>query len=360
MRSIGERCALEQPPTEGVKRENALVYHVGLESDPYHRMQNAPNIVLIKTSSLGDVLHNLPVVSDIRRHLPDARIDWVVEESFAALPKLHPEVDSVITVAMRRWRKSWWASRHEMQAVCRNLKSRHYDLALDTQGLIKSALVTHCTNTDRCGYASDSAREPLASWFYDRTFSIPKNLHAVERNRRLAAAVLGYAVDGAPDYGIRVPDIAFSWLPDRAYTVLLHATSRDDKLWDEQNWIALGRHLHQAGLVSVLPWGSEQERSRSERLAAAIPDALCPPRLKLDEATVLLGKSRAAVGVDTGLSHLAAALDIPTIGIYTATDPGLTGLYAGARAVNLGGKNTPPTVDAVIGKLTELGANVHL
>jgi heptosyltransferase-1 len=271
---------------------------------------------------------------------------------------LHPVVGNVITVAMRRWRKSWWASRHEIRSVCRDLKTRHYDLALDTQGLIKSALVTHCTHTDRCGYASDSAREPLASWLYDRTFSIAKDLHAVERNRRLAAAVLGYSVSGAPDYGIRIPDITLSWLPDSPYVVLLHATSRDDKLWDEQNWIALGRHLQQAGLVAVLPWGSEQERSRSERLAAAIPGALCPPRLKLDEATVLLGKARAAVGVDTGLSHLAAALDIPTIGIYTATDPGLTGLYAGARAVNLGGKDKPPSVDAVIVKLRELGAYI--
>lgn len=321
-------------------------------------MPTKPNIVLIKTSSLGDVLHNLPVVTDIHRHLPEAGIDWVVEESFAALPKLHPHVGNVITVAMRRWRRSWWASRHEIRGVCHELKAHHYDLALDTQGLIKSALVTHCTHTDRCGYARDSAREPLASWFYDRTFSIAKNLHAVERNRRLAAAVLGYSVNGAPDYGIRIPDIALPWLPDRPYVVLLHATSRDDKLWDEQNWISLGKHLHQAGLVAVLPWGNEQEKSRGERLASAIPSALCPPRLNLEEATVLLGKARAAVGVDTGLSHLAAALDIPTIGIYTATDPGLTGLYAGPRAVNLGGKGKPPSVDAVIIKLTGLEAYV--
>lgn len=321
-------------------------------------MQNAPNIVLIKTSSLGDVLHNLPVVTDIHRHFPQARIDWVVEENFAALPKLHPNVGSVITVAVRRWRKSWWASRREIQAVCRDLKSHHYDLALDSQGLIKSALVTRCTHADRCGYARDSAREPLSSWFYDRTFSVAKDLHAVERNRRLAAAVLGYTVSGTPDYGIRIPDIALPWLPDRPYVVLLHATSRDDKLWDEKNWVALGKHLQQAGLVAVLPWGNELERSRGERLASAIPLAMCPPRLKLDEAAVLLGHARAAVGVDTGLSHLAAALDIPTIGIYTATDPGLTGLYAGTRAVNLGGKNTPPSVEAVIAKLMELGVHV--
>jgi heptosyltransferase-1 len=245
-----------------------------------------------------------------------------------------------------------------MQASCRELKARHYDLALDTQGLLKSAIITHCTHTDRCGYAWDSAREPLASWFYDRTFSIAKNLHAVERNRQLAAAALGYIAEGTPDYGIRTPDVALSWLPNKPYVVLLHATSRDDKLWDEQNWITLGKQLQQAGLNAVLPWGSEPEQTRSERLRVAIPDAICPPRLNLNEAAALLGKARAVIGVDTGLSHLAAALDVPTIGIYTATDPGLTGLYAGKRAVNLGSKGAPPTVDAVIVKLAELGAYV--
>lgn len=321
------------------------------------RMQKAPNIVLIKTSSLGDVLHNLPVVTDIRRHLPDAHIDWVVEESFAALPALHPAVRRVITVAMRRWRRSWWASRVEMQGVCRELKGRHYDFALDTQGLLKSALITRCTQAKRCGYDWGSAREPLASWFYNHTYAVARGQHAVERNRQLAAAALGYTVEGAPDYGIRTPDVPLPWLPNRPYVALLHATSRDDKLWDERNWIALGGHLHQAGLGAVLPWGNEQERARAERLSTAIPAAVCAPRLNLNEAAALLGGARAVVGVDTGLSHLAAALDVPTIGIYTATDPGLTGLYAGARAVNLGGKGTPPTVDEVIMKLAEFGAH---
>lgn len=320
-------------------------------------MQNAPDIVLIKTSSLGDVLHNLPVVTDILQHFPGAKIDWVVEEGFAALPKLHPGVRHVIPVAVRRWRKSWWASRHEMGSVCRTLRDQHYDLAIDTQGLLKSALITRCTHTLRCGYTRGSAREPLASWFYDRTFSVGKDLHAVERNRLLAAAALGYDTAGAPSYGICTPDIALPWLTAQPYSVLLHATSRDDKLWDEENWIALGKHLHLNGMRAVLPWGSEKERARAERLSALIPDALCAPRLNLNEAAALLGRARAVVGVDTGLSHLAAALDVPTVGIYTATDPGLTGLYAGARAVNLGGKQASPTVDNVIATLLRLGVH---
>jgi lipopolysaccharide heptosyltransferase I len=303
-----------------------------------------PDVLLIKTSSMGDVLHNLPVVTDISRHVPDAQIDWVVEESFSALPALHPKVSRIIPVSMRRWRKSWWQSRGEMQAVCRDLHNRHYDFALDTQGLLKSALITRCAQAARCGFDWSSAREPLASLFYDRSYFVAKDQHAVERNRRLAGLALGYTPQDAPDYGIHAPDLALPWLSDQRYVVLLHSTSREDKLWDEQNWIALGGELCAAGIRSALLWGNEQERERSEHLCSAIPGSICAPRINLSEAAAVLGRARAAIGVDTGLSHLAAALDVPTIGIYTATDPGLTGLYAGRNALNLGGKNAPPTV----------------
>lgn len=319
---------------------------------PNNYMRNAPHIVLIKTSSLGDVLHNLPVVTDICRHFPDAKIDWVVEESFAALPALHPKVSRVISVAVRRWRKSWWSSRGEIQTVCRDLREQHYDFAIDTQGLLKSALITRCVKLSRCGFDSKSAREPIASLFYDHKYFVAKGQHAVERNRQLAGLALGYTPKGEPDYGIKAPAVEFPWLSlSKPYIVLLHATSRDDKLWDEANWIALGNRLSSEGFQLVLPWGSEKEKARSERLTATIPNTICPPRLNLIEAAALLGHAHAVVGVDTGLSHLAAALNVPTIGIYTATDPGLTGLYAGKRAINLGGTRMSPSVDEVLSTL---------
>lgn len=310
------------------------------------------NILLIKTTSLGDVLHNLPVVTDILAHRPETRIDWVVEESFAALPALHPGVREVITVAIRRWRKSWWSSRDEVRTVCHKLGARRYDVALDTQGLLKSALIARCAHATRCGLAWDSAREPLASLLYDRRFSVAKDQHAVERNRQLAGMALGYAPEGAPDYGIRPPDIAgFDWMADGEYVVLLHATSRADKQWDEANWIELGRYLRGKNMRCVLPWGSEAERARSQRLADAIPEAIAPPRLNLNEAAALLGGAQAVIGVDTGLAHLAAAMKVPTVGIYITTDPLLTGLYAGQRAINLGNVNKAPDVALVIGAL---------
>lgn len=322
-------------------------------------MPNLSNILLIKTSSLGDVVHNFPVVTDILKQFPAARIDWVVEENFAALPALHPGVQRVIPIAMRRWRKSWWAARGEIRAACRDLRTHHYDIALDTQGLLKSALISRCTQTTRCGYARDSAREPLASLLYNRRFSVAKDLHAVERNRLLAGLALGYLPQGAPDYGIRSPAIARpDWLAQGDYAVLLHATSRADKLWNEANWIALGHYLRERNTRCVLPWGSAAEQARSLRLAADIPDAIVAPRLSLNEAAALLGGAQAVIGVDTGLAHLAVALGVPTIGIYTTTDPALTGLYAGNRAINLGGKGTSPSVEAVIAKLAEPGIHV--
>lgn len=317
-------------------------------------MQNPSAILLIKTSSLGDVLHSLPVVTDILGRFPAAQIDWVVEESFAALPALHPGVREVIPVAMRRWRKSWWTSRDEIRATCHNLRTLRYDLALDTQGLLKSALITRCAQTTRYGLAWDSAREPLASLLYNRRFSVARDLHAVERNRQLAGSALGYTPEGAPDYGIRPPAIARpAWLGGESYAVLLHATSRADKLWDEQNWIELGRYLHENNIRCILPWGSEPEQTRSLRLAAAIPESVTPPRLNLNEAAALLGGAQAVIGVDTGLAHLAAALAVPTVGIYTATDPALTGLYAGQRVINLGNIHRAPDVTAVIDALQQ-------
>jgi len=318
----------------------------------------APRILLVKTSSMGDVLHNLPVVTDIRRHYPGAEIDWVVEENFAALPALHPGVKQILTVAIRRWRKSWWASRKEIKAMCSRLSARHYDLVLDTQGLLKSALIARCAGAAKCGFDWNSAREPLASLFYNRTFPVPRQQHAVERNRQLAAQALGYALDGPADYGLKAPELALPWAPPQPYAVFLHATSRDDKLWAEPNWVALGAQFSQAGMRIVLPWGNEAERTRAERLCGAIPGTVRAPRLKLDEAAALLGRARAAVGVDTGLSHLAAALGVPTVGLYTATDPGLTGLHAGARAVNLGGKATSPAVAEVAAALGRMGIHV--
>ena len=310
-------------------------------------------ILIVKTSSLGDVIHNLPVVSDIRRHFPDALVDWCVEESFAAIPRLHPGVGKIIPVAIRRWRKNLLKTPtwREIATFRRALQAAPYDAVVDTQGLLKSALMASQANGPVLGYAAGSAREPMAARFYDRNFSISRDLHAVVRNRRLAAAALGYAADGEPDYGIEVAPAGFAWLPHRPYVVFLTATSRDDKLWPEANWLALGRHLNSLGISAVLPGGSVVERERAKRLAAGIPGAVAAPAMNIPDLAALLAGGRAAIGVDTGLTHLAVALKAPTVALYTATDPGLTGVLGVGFYRNLGGKDQIPSPDAVLAEL---------
>lgn len=315
-------------------------------------------VLLVKTSSLGDVIHNLPVVSDIRRKFPHAAINWVVEESFAALPRLHPGVACVIPVAVRRWRRTFAtpATWREVRAFRHALQDTRYDCVLDTQGLLKSALIARLALGRRCGYASEAAREPLAARCYDATFVIPKNLHAVERNRWLAAAALGYEPDLRLDYGIAAPPLLAEWLPQQPYAMLLTASSRDDKLWPEPHWLKLAEQLNARGLVCVLPGGSDVERSRAARLAAAMKSGIAAPPLALDALASLLAGAHLVVGVDTGLTHLAAALSKPTVALFTGSDPKLTGVYNGARAINIGAAGTPPGPPQVIDAIAALPA----
>lgn len=317
-----------------------------------------PKILLVKTSSMGDVIHNLPVVSDIRAHFPEAEIDWVVEESFAGIPALHPGVGEIIPVAVRRWRKNLFSRtvHAEISTFVTHLRSKVYDVVLDTQGLIKSAVITRLAQGARCGFDRQSAREPLAALFYDKTLRVEKNQHAVVRNRLLAGSAFGYSPDEPVNYGIAAPSLALPWLPATPFVVLLHATSRDDKLWPEADWIALGASLAGKGIACVLPWGSAAEQQRSQRLAGEIPLSVAPPALTLGQAATLLSHSIAAVGVDTGLVHLAAALNVPTIAIYCASDPGLTGLYTSGQAINLGRSGMPPDAASVIDALNGIAA----
>ena len=304
-------------------------------------------ILLIKTSSLGDVIHNLPVVTDLRTHFPDAAIDWVVEDGFAEIARLHPGVRTAIPVALRRWRKSLltaatWQEVGEFRA---SLQRQTYDLVIDTQGLLKSALITRLSRGKRCGYSAASAREPLAARFYDACFDVSKSLHAVERNRHLAALAAGYKEVPTPDYGIALSP---ALTPGTPTAVLLTATSRDDKLWPEESWILLGRALQEQGLACLLPAGSAGERERAGRLAQAIPGAIALPPLSLRELAGHLAAARIVIGVDTGLVHLAAALGRPTLALFCASDPALTGVLATTPAINLGARGQPPGVGDVL------------
>jgi heptosyltransferase-1 len=202
------------------------------------------------------------------------------------------------------------------------------------------------------GYDWSSIREPLASLWYDKRYAISRDQSAVERNRQLFARVFGYTVGDSVNFGIRPGDRPL-WLPEQRYVVLLHATSRASKEWPEHCWTALGERLKQQyALLPVLPWGNASERERAERLAASLPGAIVAPRMGLTEAAGLLGNARAVVGVDTGLTHLANALDIPLVAIYTDTDPQKTGVIETPSATNLGGIGQLPSVEQVVAALS--------
>jgi heptosyltransferase-1 len=277
-----------------------------------------------------------------------------VEEHFQDIPRMHPQVDRVIPVAIRRWRKqllrkSTWQEMAEFQ---RQLTAQTYDVILDTQGLLKSALIGLLAKGTRHGQDRQSAREPLAACTYQNSYHIPRHQHAVERNRQLAAQALGYKLKSISlDYGLSGQVLTEPHAKDilkAPYVVGLHATSRDSKLWPIEYWIALGHLLSSQSIQLLLPWGSHAEQHRASLIAAAVQDASVLPRLRLTQLAAILSGASAAVGVDTGLMHLATAVKCPSIAIYTDTDPALTGLHAASEghAINLGGKNqvTSPEV----------------
>lgn len=312
----------------------------------------AQQILFVKLSSLGDVIHHLPAVTDLARHRPGAQIAWAVEEAYADLVRLHPSVAESIPVGLRALRRHPLQARRwrRLEAARRALRSRRWDYVVDTQGLLKSALVARAASGRRYGLDQASAREAIAASFYDERIAVPRGLHAVERNRRLVAAVFGYGLDGPADYGLELPPYPPLWAPRRRFAVLLHAASRAEKQWPDDKWVELARRLSEHGYATVFPGGTEAERLAAARLALLVPGAIAAPPMDLWVAATLLAHADFVVGVDTGLTHLAVALDKTTVGIYRATDPALTGLH-GEGALNLGAPGREPTVDEVIAVL---------
>ena len=315
------------------------------------------NILLVRVSSLGDVLHNLPIVADIHRHFPDARVDWVVEEGYVSLVKLNPHVRKVIPFALRRWRKGLGdaAVRAELRGFFRDLRAEQYDYVFDTQGLIKTGIVMACARTrpggQKVGLANgteDSGYEGVSRIFHSRSIPVEPRTHAVARGRRVVAAALGYAVDTPPDFGLPAPEGSArpAWMPPEDYAVFFHGTARDAKKWPTAHWIALGQAL--APMTVLLPWGSPREKEEAERLASALPNARVLPKLSMMDAVELARHAALAVGVDTGLTHIAAAFVRPTVEIYCDSPRWKTEGNWSPRIVNLGDTGAAPGVAEVV------------
>jgi len=293
-------------------------------------------ILIVKMSSMGDIIHTLPAVTDAARAKPELRFDWVVEEAFTDIPAWHPAVDRVIPVAIRRWRKQLLKTFYngEIGRFCRDLKQVHYDLVIDAQGLIKSGIVSRMSRGLTLGLSNSTIREPLATLFYNQQYSVPTDMHAVQRVRKLFSRAFNYRVDmSVVDYGIDrsvigdadlAPTVADSGRP---HLVFLHGTTWDNKLWPRAYWRDLAARAADAGYDVLLPWGSDEEKARAEDIAQVRAGVIVLPELSLPSLASLISRAAAVVAVDTGLAHLAAALDVPVISLYGPTDPSLSGTW---------------------------------
>jgi heptosyltransferase I len=315
-------------------------------------------ILLVKLSSLGDVVHAMPVVHDILQAHPTALIDWVVEPAFAPLVRRVQGINTVIECSLRRWTQRWWTSevRTEWLAFRLKLAAVKYDAVIDLQGLTKSAVVARLAHGVSYGlaHATDgSSFEAPARWLVDHAISMAPHVHAVDRSRQLAAAALKLELQATPHFGLAASAHAALATPAQPTVVLVHGSSRDDKLWPLEDWIVLGQRLRDAGWRMALPRTGDAERERAYSIATAIgPQAEVWPAMNLDALTGLMQQAQGVIGVDSGLSHIAVALNLPHVQIYNFPTSWRTGPQASRGQVHqLSVEPAPgastPSLDAV-------------
>jgi heptosyltransferase-1 len=313
-------------------------------------------VLVVRPSSLGDIVYALALVSDIATHRPGLAVDWIAEDAFVDLVRLDPRIRRVIPLALRRWRHAPFtaATRAEMVAFRRSVRETEYDAILNLQEQMKGAVVSWFARGVRHGPDRANIREPIATLVDNVHHAVSRDLHLVDRCRGLAAAALGYVAAGPPRWQL-APPREVPHRPAGPFAIVFHATSRADKLWPEERWRALVAHFAGAGFATVLPWGNADDEFRSRRIAADTAGAIVPPRMSLPELAALMRAAEVVVGVDTGLTHLGAALGTPVVAIFTSTDPALAGVAAvGAHARDAGGNGRVPPFAEVVGAVADL------
>lgn len=308
-------------------------------------------VLIVKVSSLGDIIHTLPAVTDASMAHRDLVFDWVVEENFTEVPSWHPAVENVIPVAIRRWRKSMVKTmlNKEYQLFKNDLQNVHYDLVIDAQGLIKSGVISRISKGLTVGLSNRTIREPMATLFYNKVYSVPWNEHAVDRVRQLFSRALKYSYDEERvDYGLDLDRIA----PANERTkckrlVFLHGTTWRTKHWPQHYWRQLAHIAVENGFEVLLPWGNEQEKIRAEFIAKDNAKVTVLDRQSLTGLARHILTAKGVIAVDTGLGHLAAALAIPTLSLYGPTDPGLSGTFGDKQSHLKSNLNCAPCVRKV-------------
>ena len=291
-------------------------------------------VLIVKVSSLGDVIHTLPAVTEAKKANRRLQFDWVVEENFVEVPSWHPAVERVIPVAFRRWRKNVTQALRsgEFRAFRNDLQSTHYDLIIDAQGLIKSGFISRLSRGLTVGLSNSTIKEPLATLFYNKVYSVPRDEHAVQRVRELFSRALNFPLEPATpehvDYGLDLARLGVDRRDADSDTLLfLHGTTWQTKHWPDPYWRELTRLATKRGYRVTLPWGSDAERRRAEAIVEGINGATVLMRQTLTGMARQIATASGVVAVDTGLGHLAAALGTPTVSLYGPTNPGLAGTF---------------------------------
>jgi heptosyltransferase-1 len=337
---------------------------------PLNNPTATPKILLVKLSSLGDVLHNLPIVWDLRTRLPDAQIDWVVEEGYVHL--LEPllsrgdfkGIDHIIPFSLRRWKKNLFrlATWQQFFVFKKQLQATQYDCIIETQGLLKSALVCALANKSNdvvvAGLANAtkfSGYEPIVRLFYNRCVQVPVDCHAVDRSRWVMYSALNWPLIGRSTTPQFYSQNFLESLPEKIlpglqkpYVLCFHSTAREAKRWSNQHWVALGQELASHGYQVVLPWGNPVEKAVSQKIAKQVPGALVPSAFSIGDAFSVIAHAALTVGVDTGLTHLAAVLGKPTVEIYCDSPRWKTEGYWAKNICNVGDIGSPPSTSEVV------------
>jgi heptosyltransferase-1 len=311
------------------------------------------SVLIIRQSSLGDIVHALAVVQDIRQHRPEDSVDWVAEEMFADLVRLNRNVRTVVPVSLRRWRHAPFARAtwREIAAFRTALRARRYDVVIDLQEQVKGALIGLLARGAVHGSDRSGVREPVVTLTYRRAYPIAPDQHLIDRCRQLVGKALGYEPVGPPQFGLSAErsGAPAAAVPDGAFMVFIHSTSQEAKLWPEAHWRTLLRHFTEDGTIVVLPSGNADEMARGERLAQGIAGVRVDARRNFSETASLLAAADLVCGVDTGLIHLAAALGTPTIALFLASDRKTCGAArVGSNAVDIGGFGVVPSPNEVI------------
>lgn len=310
-------------------------------------------VLIVKVSSLGDIIHTLPAVTDAYHAHRDLVFDWVVEENFAEVPSWHPAVNQVIPVAIRRWRRNLVKTylNHEFRAFRHALQGVHYDLVIDAQGLIKSGIISRLSRGLTVGLSNRTIREPMATLFYNKVYSVPWTEHAVDRVRQLFSRALQYSYDkDLIDYGLDVSRID----PDHGsgpskQVVFLHGTTWATKHWPEHYWRHLAHIATEAGYEVLIPWGNQEEKHRAEFIARNNDQVTVLERQTLTGIAQKINRAAGVIAVDTGLGHLSVALAKPTLSLYGPTDPGLSGTFGQQQTHLVSNLNCAPCVKKVCG-----------